>query len=57
MFIKCRCCTLLGCQVKTVKYDISSKQIPFVMIGRDAMFLKESVIQWLKSREQKEILV
>ena len=46
---------LLHCHIKTIKYYISSKQIPFVMIGREAMFLESSILEWLKAREQKAV--
>ena len=46
----------LQCHIKTIKYYISSKQIPFVMIGREAMFLEKSIEKWLKEREQQVIL-
>jgi excisionase family DNA binding protein len=43
----------LRCEVKTIKYYVSTRQIPFVMIGKEAMFRQESVLSWLEKREHK----
>ena len=44
--------TLLKCHIKTIKYYVSTRQIPFVMIGKEAMFRQESIENWLLEREQ-----
>jgi len=46
---------ILKCQVKTIKYYVSTRQIPFIMIGKEAMFRLESIEDWLCEREQKAI--
>ena len=43
----------LRCPEKTISYYVSSRQIPFVMIGKNAMFIEESVNKWLKDRESQ----
>lgn len=44
---------LLRCDVKTIKYYVSTRQIPFVMIGKESMFRLESIQKWIEQREQK----
>ena len=47
---------ILKCHVKTVKYYVSTRQIPFVMIGNEAMFKLDSIEHWLNEREQKAVV-
>jgi excisionase family DNA binding protein len=42
---------LLRCSEKTIKYYVSSRQIPFVMIGKEARFDKNSIEIWVNTRE------
>lgn len=42
---------ILRCEEQTIKYYVASRQLPFIMIGKEARFLKESILEWLKSRE------
>tara|TARA_Y100000591_G_C21178779_1_gene380972 strand:- start:8 stop:202 length:195 start_codon:yes stop_codon:yes gene_type:complete len=44
---------LLRCSEKTINYYVTSRQIPFVMIGKNTMFIKSSIMTWLDEREQK----
>jgi len=45
----------LKCEIKTIKYYVSTRQIPFVMIGKEAMFRMESIEEWILKREHKVI--
>jgi excisionase family DNA binding protein len=42
---------ILRCDEKTIKYYVSSRQIPFVMVGKEARFIEESIINWLLQRQ------
>jgi len=44
---------LLRCKKSTVRHYVTSRQIPFVIIGKEAMFRKASIANWLKAREQQ----
>jgi len=44
---------LLKCEIKTIKYYVTTRQIPFLMIGKEAMFKLDSIESWLNTREQK----
>lgn len=47
---------ILKCHVKTIKYYVSTRQIPFIMIGKEAMFKLDSIEHWLNEREQKAVV-
>ena len=42
---------LLRCKEGTISNLVSSKQISFLMVGREVRFLKDSVLKWLEERE------
>lgn len=44
---------MFNCKDSTIKHLISTRQIPFIMIGKEARFKPESIEQWLDEREQK----
>jgi len=46
-------CQMFNCKDSTIKHLISTRQIPFIMIGKEARFKPESIEQWLDEREQK----
>ena len=41
---------------KTIRNWVAKRQIPFVMLGRKAMFRRESIEAWLKTKEIKSWL-
>ena len=45
-----------GLSPKTIRNWIALRKIPFVMVGRRAMFRSESIDRWIKDREVKEFL-
>ncbi len=45
----------LKCHVKTIKYYVTTRQIPFILIGRVAIFRLESIEKWVDSKEQKHV--
>lgn len=44
---------MLGCKESTVSYYVYSKQIPFIMIGKEVKFKRSSVEERLNQREAK----
>lgn len=42
---------LLRCKESTIGNVVYSKQIPFLMAGREVRFLKDSILKWLAERE------
>jgi excisionase family DNA binding protein len=46
---------VLKCHVKTIKYYVTTRQIPFILIGRVAMFRLESIEKWVDAKEQKHV--
>ena len=45
--------TALGVSPKTVHNWMARREIPFVMVGRKAMFLREGIREWLRKKEFK----
>lgn len=43
----------LGVTPKAVHNWMARREIPFVMVGRKAMFLREGVKEWLRKKECK----
>jgi excisionase family DNA binding protein len=44
---------MLKCEEGTIGNLVSSKQLPFFMVGREVRFLSDSIFKWLKERETK----
>ena len=43
LLTKSEVANILKCQIKTIKYYVSTRQIPFIMIGKEAMFRMQSI--------------
>jgi len=55
LLTKAEVAEILKCHVKTIRYYVSTRQIPFIMIGKEAMFRLESIETWLCEREQRVV--
>jgi len=44
-------CELLQCEETTLSHLVKSRQIPFLIIGREVRFNPDSIETWLKHRE------
>lgn len=42
---------LLRCDEKTISYYVSSRQIPFLMIGKETRFNESRINEWVTKRE------
>ncbi len=45
--------TILLCKVNTVSHLVSSRQLPYLKIGKEVRFRKDSIEAWIVEREQK----
>lgn len=44
---------ILKCKSATINHLVSSRQIPFLMIGKEVRFRLDSIEKWLEAREKK----
>ncbi|MFC1616835.1 helix-turn-helix domain-containing protein [Candidatus Margulisiibacteriota bacterium] len=44
---------ILDCKLSTVEYYVSSKQLPFIRVGKEVRFVMDSIMTWIKDREEQ----
>jgi excisionase family DNA binding protein len=44
---------MLKCELKTIKWLVTSRQIPFLRIGREIRFTERDVSDWINNRVVK----